>query len=303
MFLTNEKSSVTPKRLQGKCLVMFVEDYVNKRCADFEDRHVYVCDSKYLGKRLHFKRLSTWPHPEDYEHFTLTERDEPVQAEKTETSEFVREDSVSSCKKSEDAGKETANGATVSADQDDDEEEEDERMKDLPYVLDLQREEVVLKRPSGLPQPTAEEEEGSAQPVAAGPAPENAEESAQPTAAAPDADPDTATQRPPSAGIVYFEQICSAGRFYRPGDFVLVFNERKPHCDVMRIEKIWQAPSGERFFSGAFFARPKEVFHEPSTRFYKREVIAVEERERVEVVDRIQARCAVLTTRQFETCE
>lgn len=105
-----------------------------------------------------------------------------------------------------------------------------------------------------------------------------------------------------SKEILYFEQVCLNGTFYRVGDCVLVFHPKKGHCDVMQISRIWETPQG-RFFSGTFFARPKEVTHDSSTCFYKREVIAVEQPERVEPLERIQSRCAILTVKQFTVCK
>lgn len=107
-----------------------------------------------------------------------------------------------------------------------------------------------------------------------------------------------------SKEILYFEQVCLNGAYYRIGDCVLVFNPKVGHCDVMQISRIWQTPENEaRFFSGMFFARPKEVDHEASTCFYKREVIAVEQPERVEPLESIQGRCAILTVKQFTVCK
>lgn len=53
-------------------------------------------------------------------------------------------------------------------------------------------------------------------------------------------------------------------------------------------------------FSGAYFARPNEVKHEPNRMFYKREVVGVEQIDRVESLENVQARCAILTVKQYE---
>jgi hypothetical protein len=106
-----------------------------------------------------------------------------------------------------------------------------------------------------------------------------------------------------SKEIIYFEQVFLNGIYYRIADCVLVFNPKKGHCDVMQISRIWEVPDNQgRFFSGMFFARPKEVEHDPSTCFYKREVIAVEQPERVEPLERIQNKCAILTVKHFTSC-
>lgn len=165
-----------------------------------------------------------------------------------------------------------------------DDEDADERMRNLPAILDIHREEgkntgqTLHSNPNNLVpirrKNTREDEVD--------------EESAQ---------------NDESKDIVYFEQVFLNGAYYRIGDCVLVFSPKKGQCDVMQISRIWQTPGQGRFFSGMFFCRPKEVEHEPSTCFYKREVIAVEQPERVEPLERIQGRCAILTVKQFTVCK
>lgn len=234
---------------------MFADDFMAKAPKDYEADDIFICDHKYLGRKLHFKRLTQWPF--DDETVEYEERKDPLTLEKTITSQFIEGVTTLPPKVEDDA-------------EDDD---EDERMKGLPFYLDVHRTEVPLKR--SLIKSENDEEAMEVD--------QEQEESSQ--------------------DITYFEQICNAGQYYRHGDFVLVYNPRKAYCDVMRIEKMWQTPTGERYFSGSFFARPKEITHEPSVRFYKREVVAVEERERVELIEKIQARCYVLTVKQFETCK
>uniref|UniRef100_A0A1I7S1Y9 Protein polybromo-1 n=1 Tax=Bursaphelenchus xylophilus TaxID=6326 RepID=A0A1I7S1Y9_BURXY len=89
VFLTEFPGSVTVDRLKGKCAVMFVDDYCTSEPKGFESKDIYVCDHQYLGRRLHFRRLSTWPYPEDAEKLKFEARPEEITVEKTETSEFV----------------------------------------------------------------------------------------------------------------------------------------------------------------------------------------------------------------------
>jgi ethanolamine ammonia-lyase large subunit len=73
---------------------------------------------------------------------------------------------------------------------------------------------------------------------------------------------DSLQENDESKEILYFEQVLLHGAYYRIGDCVLVFNPKKGQCDVMQISRIWQTPDNQgRFFSGMFFARPKEAWH------------------------------------------
>lgn len=246
--MTPNKGSVTLDRLRGKCCVLFLEDYLKYKPTEFDEEDIYVCEYRYLGRKLHFKRFNAWPYATEIEDLAKESRPDDFNPQKTMTSKFIsRENSLAPFQKSQ----------TV------DEDEVDERMRNLPAILDVHKEEVPMRRKNTTNEENAETDES----------------------------------------IIYYEQVLLNGVFYRIGDCVLVFNPRKGHCDVIQISRIWQTPGQGRFFSGMFFARPKEVRHEPSTCFYKREVIAVEQPEKVESLENIQGRCAILTVKQFTTCK
>uniref|UniRef100_A0A0K0FHB2 Polybromo (inferred by orthology to a D. melanogaster protein) n=1 Tax=Strongyloides venezuelensis TaxID=75913 RepID=A0A0K0FHB2_STRVS len=97
-------------------------------------------------------------------------------------------------------------------------------------------------------------------------------------------------------------EIMQYGRFWlKLGDGVLVFNEKKAYCDVMRIDKLWKTGDGKAYFSGAWFARPIEVVHDESRLFYVNEVFAVDQRDMTVNCDNIQSKCSILTPKQYET--
>ena len=61
-------------------------------------------------------------------------------------------------------------------------------------------------------------------------------------------------------------------------------------------------------FSGSRFARPHECRHEPSRMFYVCggqlcEVFGVKQLDSVEKIDHVQGKCAILTLKQYESCE
>ncbi|CAB3407587.1 unnamed protein product [Caenorhabditis bovis] len=98
----------------------------------------------------------------------------------------------------------------------------------------------------------------------------------------------------------YFHQIKSAtGKFYSLGQFVLVFNPKKPLCDVMRINKLWREDDGSEWFSGGWFARPIEVLHDRGRMFYPKEVIAVFRDDETRPLSDIQHRCAVMSPKNY----
>ena len=249
VFLTVFKNTVTVERLRGKCCVMFVDDYLKSKPVDFGEEDVYVCESRYLGKKQHFKKLTAWPYPEEQEKLKVTERMEPLKVTKI---------------KSEWAGGagESEAGSRAGSEKPKNEENSDsisdmisERVKNLPRILDIHREEVKDAKVQG--------EEGN----------------------------------------VYYEQMLHNGTWYRKGDGVLAFKESAGHCDIYRIDKMWRTAGEEAFISGPFFARPTEVKHDSSTAtFYKKEVIGVEQPDVTVNMNRVQARCAILTTKAYETC-
>ncbi|CAI2310230.1 unnamed protein product [Caenorhabditis sp. 36 PRJEB53466] len=101
-------------------------------------------------------------------------------------------------------------------------------------------------------------------------------------------------------GKTYFQQIrSSTGKFYWLGQFVLVFNPRKPLCDVMRINKIWREEDGTEWFSGPWFARPAETIHDEGRLFFKNEVIAVYRNDETRKVSEIQRLCDVMPAKVY----
>jgi hypothetical protein len=139
--LTPNKGSVTLDRLRGKCCVLFLDDYLKYKPTEFDEEDIYVCESKYLGRKLHFKRFNAWPYPGEVESLAKEERPDDFNPQKTMSSEFVsREVSwptviatlISYFKNSL---------APVQKSQTVDDDDVDERMRNLPAVLDIHREE------------------------------------------------------------------------------------------------------------------------------------------------------------------
>ncbi len=93
--MTQEKGSVTLSRLRGKCVVLYIDDYLKYKPTAFDEEDIYLCEHKYLGRRLHFKRFNTWPYPDEINELSKEERPDSFNPQKTMTSDFVsREVSV-----------------------------------------------------------------------------------------------------------------------------------------------------------------------------------------------------------------
>uniref|UniRef100_A0A914YR62 Protein polybromo-1 n=1 Tax=Panagrolaimus superbus TaxID=310955 RepID=A0A914YR62_9BILA len=150
VFLTPFKDSVTVERLRGKCCVMFAEDYLKSNPIEFDDDNVYVCESKYLGRKQHFKKLQTWPYPEEIEKLKVEKRSEPLKVVKVK-SELARDGSEMDINEEK---KKARSESTQPKESEENIHESitgvvSERVKNLPRILDIHRDEVKdSKNPS-----------------------------------------------------------------------------------------------------------------------------------------------------------
>lgn len=69
-------------------------------------------------------------------------------------------------------------------------------------------------------------------------------------------------------------------------------------CDIFRVEHLWKDQEGNRFVFGYNYLKPNEIFHEPSRKFYKNEIIRVPVYE-VLSIELIMGRCWVLDSTTF----
>ncbi|GMR54969.1 hypothetical protein PMAYCL1PPCAC_25164 [Pristionchus mayeri] len=239
VFLTNFRDTVTSDRLMTKAAIVHPKQWAKCSVKGFDPENVFVCEERYLGKQLHFKKIKNWPFPADEDAFEMEERPTALVLTRTpreigKGSNGVREDDESS--QSSQSSQESA--------------EEDERCSGVT-VLDVDRPEVPL--------------------------------------GAPDAD-----------GRTYFQQMRDkVGRTFFLGNHVLVFNHLKPFCDVMRVDKLWREADGAEFFSGGWFARPADLYHDLSHLFFRSEVFAVVQSDQTHRLEEVQAKCAVLPLKQF----
>ncbi|VDO93281.1 unnamed protein product [Soboliphyme baturini] len=95
VFRTDFYDKIDPSRIMGRCYVMFVKDFFQCRAKvrvskffplhfnmpthGFEDKDIYVCESKYLGRVRHFKKLKSWDLGQHENTVEFEERSVPLQ--------------------------------------------------------------------------------------------------------------------------------------------------------------------------------------------------------------------------------
>ncbi|MFH4974813.1 hypothetical protein AB6A40_001522 [Gnathostoma spinigerum] len=137
VFLTSYFDTVTIDRLVGKCCVMFIRKYLKMKPKGFADGDVYVCESKYLGRALHFKKVKLWPHKDDTDNIEYEERSEPL-------SNLVRVVSAFANEKPPQANDANAADVEDNESQNSFSSSEDDRLKNLPPVLTKERVEIPI---------------------------------------------------------------------------------------------------------------------------------------------------------------
>lgn len=127
---------------------MFAEDYLKAKPLEFDDSDVYVCESKYLGRKQHFKKLQAWPYPEESEKLKTETRTEPLKIIKIK-SELTKEGSEADFnEEKKKARSESAQPKSTAAGEENEDVHEtipgvvSERVKNLPRILDIHRDEV-----------------------------------------------------------------------------------------------------------------------------------------------------------------
>jgi hypothetical protein len=66
-----------------------LDDYLKYKPTEFDEEDIYVCEYRYLGRKLHFKRFNTWPYPEEIDDLAKEDRPEDFNPQKTMSSEFI----------------------------------------------------------------------------------------------------------------------------------------------------------------------------------------------------------------------
>lgn len=60
VFKSDQHQSVPLSKITGRCFVMYIRDYILKKPEGFEDKDVYVCESRYNTRARSFKKIKVW---------------------------------------------------------------------------------------------------------------------------------------------------------------------------------------------------------------------------------------------------
>lgn len=58
---------------------MCIKDYIKYKPEGFQDKDVYVCESRYNVKARYFKKLKTWPFVRDNDAIKFIPREQPLE--------------------------------------------------------------------------------------------------------------------------------------------------------------------------------------------------------------------------------
>lgn len=75
VFKSDNYNSTPLNQVVGKCFVMFVKDYFRCKPQEFDDKDVYVCESRYFTRAKTFKKIKVWPF---FSSISLVIRENPL---------------------------------------------------------------------------------------------------------------------------------------------------------------------------------------------------------------------------------
>ncbi|CAI4231619.1 unnamed protein product [Auanema sp. JU1783] len=127
VFITPFQDMATADRLVGKCMVVFFKTYLSHSIGGYDEKDVYVCESKYFGKPRYFQKLKSWAYENDAELSSFTARETPIEPPARICSQFVKSEPEDN----------QSNISTSSTDNED-------RLKDFVF-LDIDRPEVPVR--------------------------------------------------------------------------------------------------------------------------------------------------------------
>ncbi|XP_055539824.1 protein polybromo-1 isoform X1 [Wyeomyia smithii] len=78
LFKSDQHQAIPLSQAQNKCFVMHVKDYFKMRPEGFQDKDVYVCESRYSSRGRCFKKIKTWTMVRANEPVNLIPRETPL---------------------------------------------------------------------------------------------------------------------------------------------------------------------------------------------------------------------------------
>lgn len=77
LFKSDAHVAVPLAKVAGRCCVLSVKDYFRMQPEGFQEKDVYVCESRYSTKARAFKKIKVWNF--DPDHLTLISREKPLE--------------------------------------------------------------------------------------------------------------------------------------------------------------------------------------------------------------------------------
>ncbi|XP_046678722.1 protein polybromo-1 isoform X3 [Homalodisca vitripennis] len=78
VFKTDQHVAIPLNQVLGRCCVLSVKDYFRSRPENFDEKDVYVCESRYSSKARAFKKIKNWPQSLN-NGYKLVPRDETLE--------------------------------------------------------------------------------------------------------------------------------------------------------------------------------------------------------------------------------
>uniref|UniRef100_A0A1I8PEL3 Protein polybromo-1 n=1 Tax=Stomoxys calcitrans TaxID=35570 RepID=A0A1I8PEL3_STOCA len=79
VFKSNVSQNIPMERVMGKCYVMHIKDYIKAQPENFEEKDVFVCESRYHVRSRSFKKLKSWPLVRENDPVKFIPRSKPIE--------------------------------------------------------------------------------------------------------------------------------------------------------------------------------------------------------------------------------
>ncbi|KNC29730.1 hypothetical protein FF38_05210 [Lucilia cuprina] len=78
VFKSSMSQTIPMDKVLGKCYIMHIKDYIKYRPENFEDKDVYVCESRYNVRPRSFQKFKNWPFVRENDPVKFVAREKPL---------------------------------------------------------------------------------------------------------------------------------------------------------------------------------------------------------------------------------
>lgn len=82
LFKSDKNMAIPLSELGSKCYVVSAKDYFKNKPEGFDDKDIFVCESRYSIKLRQFKKIKNWPFASTVK---LVPRDEPLEPKRVQS--------------------------------------------------------------------------------------------------------------------------------------------------------------------------------------------------------------------------